>query len=209
METSGHRFKVTIMKKVIFIVAALILAMLLTNVALGRRIAPGTKAYASSGSMDIKIVEREIKYSSGKYTSGMDSAASTINEAISNLAPGDSVTMVYKIVNYGSVDAQLDGIEITTDNEEFSNNLSFNWTVTHYSGSQSINFVSNASEHELLALSGGQKDVSFADIVLPGGSKAEDYCLLEMQVTFEEGSGVISDMVQETLFSVTPLFIQD
>ncbi|MBN2878325.1 MAG: hypothetical protein JXN65_01735 [Clostridia bacterium] len=197
------------MKKVIFIAAALILAMLLTNVALGRRVGPDTNAYASSGSMDIEIVEREINYSRGEYASGMDRAASTINETISNLAPGDTVTMVYKIVNYGSVDAQLDGLEITTDNEELSNNLSFNWTVTHYRGSESVNFVTNASENELLAFSGGQKDVSFADIVLPAGSKAEDYCLLEMVVTFEEGSGAASGIVQETQFSVTPLFIQD
>jgi len=208
-ETSGLGFKVTNMKKVIFIAAALILAMLLTNVALGRRVGPDTKAYASSGSMDIKIVEREIKYSFGKYTSGMDSAATTVNETITNLAPGDSVTMVYKIVNYGSVDAQLDGIEITTDNEELSNNLSFTWTVTHYRGSESIDFVSNTSDYESLAFSGGHKDVSFKNIVLPGGSKAEDYCLLEMQVTFEESSGAASNTVQETLFSVTPLFIQD
>ena len=66
----------------------------------------------------------------------------------------------------------------------------------------------NTSDYESLAFSGGHKDVSFKNIVLPGGSKAEDYCLLEMQVTFEESSGAASNTVQETLFSVTPLFIQ-
>ena len=143
-----------------------------------------------------------------EHTCEIIDAVSSIDETLNNLAPGDDIALSYKIINNGSVDVLLEGIQISVDNQELSNCIVLNWTITQYKDSQQGNSTSNIVKNKSLIDSSGSSDVSFAQIVLDNNNKTNDYCLLEMQISFQDNGLTSTSISNQTVFTITPLFIQ-
>ena len=192
------------MKKIAVLVIALVLALLTANTALAKFVDASDNSVTSGTSLvDVKIVERTKGSDENEVLDGV----SQVDETLKNLAPGDTIVLSYKIINDGTSDVLLDGINITTDNQDFMKQLSLKWTLTKYEGSQAVSSVSNSINGVSLLQANGLTNVSYADIVLNNNSK-DNYCLLELKITFDDEAS-LSKEVQETVFTVTPSFRQN
>jgi|GEM_PF-2583084 len=197
------------MKKVAVIVIGLLIALFLANTALAQYVDTSSNIVtAKSSSIDVKIVERTKDSGKEKeYSSDVIDAVSSINETLSNLAPGDEIVLSYKIVNNGSIDVLLDGVNVSVENQDLGEHLFLKWTITQYKDSQPVNSTSNSTNGEDLLSTSKTTDVSFVNIVLDSDNKTDDFCVLELNIGVSDNMGV-SNAAKETVFTVTPLFRQ-
>ena len=193
------------MKKVAVILIVIVALMFLANTALAKYV-DASDVVAQSGSMDVKIVERT---NGTQYSSQQIDAVSSVKETISNMAPGESATLSYKIVNEGSIDVLLEGVNVSTDNEELSQHLVLKWKLTQYVDGVAVSTVSNKGAGQRLNGAAGNTDVTFGAIVLDSSDKTDDYCLLELEISFADDISALDIEVQETVFTITPWFTQN
>ncbi|MEX1376315.1 MAG: hypothetical protein AB1Z23_02465 [Eubacteriales bacterium] len=197
------------MKKVAVVLIVVLSLLFLANTALAKYV-DESDIVAKSGFIDVKIVERTKDAGDGmEYSSQEIDAVSSIKETLSNMAPGDSALLSYKIVNDGSIDVLLEGVNVATDNTELGQHLVLKWTLTQYVDSVPVNTVSNKGTGQMLNSASGNTDVSFGGIVLDSDNKTDDYCLLELEISFEDDINALNSQVQETVFTITPWFTQN
>ncbi len=199
------------MRKAMIIAIFILAALLLANTALGRYVSQSDDiAVAGSGAIDVKIVERsKCDGLFSEYTSEKIDAVSSVDETLRNLAPGESVTLSYKIVNNGCVDVLLNGVDICVNSNEFYDCLTLNWTITQYEDNIPVKSTSEKIRGTSLCDGHGLAEVSFAQIVLDCDCKTDDYCLLQVDISFDETDSSHINIAHEAVFTITPLFIQN
>lgn len=184
----------------------LVLITMLVNTAFGKSNA--SALYVSSvDNIDIRIMESTYNCST-KHTKNTENAVSSINETISNITPGDKIALSYKIVNLGCIDVLLDGVDISIDNQNLDDYLTLKWTITHYKDSKPVNTISNCTNGQTLSDISSYMDVSQKNIIMKCDRADEDFCLLELYITFDENAALFQE-VQQTVFTITPSFIQN
>jgi len=199
------------MKKVVIVAVAIILAVMLMNTALGKYVNSSSNTVtAGSSSIDVKIVERthDCNYYSHEHTNEIVDAVSSIEETLNNLAPGDKIVSEYKIINIGCVDVLLDGVNVSVDNQSLKNYLTLKWNITQYKDNQPVKTVTNCANGQSLSKASAVVDVSSEQITLGCDDTDKDYCVLELEIVFDENSPLFDESL-ETVFTITPSFIQN
>lgn len=199
------------MRKALIITIFILAALFLANTALGKYVGrQGDVAMAGSGQINVEIVEMtNSRECENNLISNVSDATSSVNETLENLAPGDDVTLSYKIINSGGADALLNGVNISVKNNELNDCFIFNWTITQYEDNIPVKSASDKIKGTALYQGQCLADVSFAQIVLDCDSKTNDYCMLEVNISFDDDVLSHTNISHETVFTITPLFIQN
>ncbi len=208
------------MKKRNIVVVVLVIALLL----MGSAYALWTDSVvvevtAQSATMDVQIVERtESVTTTSSYgvntvlgtpspaTIDVSEPTATVSESITNFIPGDTVTLTYKIVNTGSIDVLLTGVNIafpgTTQSLQALTQL--NWTIDEYVGATLTDSTSGSGTLSSIATS--VTTTGDGVEILAGTS---DYCLLTLEMYIDDVSGIPYSTEKETSFTITPVFTQN
>ncbi len=206
------------MKKRNIVVVVLVISLLLMGSAYALWTDSVTvQVTAQSATMDVQIVDRTENVSAavgsvvtelGTPTPGTIDAANpteSVSESITNFIPGDTVTLEYKIVNKGSIDVLLTGINIAFSGTQTLQSLAYlNWTMTEYVGGLPVDSISGSGHLDTITTS---VDTSGDSVAILSGTA--DYCLLTLELYIDDVSGVPYTTVKETTFTITPVFTQD
>ncbi len=195
------------MKKIIFIAIFLVSVLFTANIALAKYAEQGSNAAAAGTSMiDVAIAESSACSSLPKNTNELSSA---VSETLQNLSPGKREVLSYVITNQGSVDVLLEGVNIIFDDSELCSCIVIDWTVSLYEGERLAKSVSDkvygAASYKNQCLA----EVSFAQIFLDSDSSSDDYCLLEIEIYFDETTSSPSSEIRQSTFTITPVFVQN
>ncbi len=196
------------MKKIIFIAIFFMSVLFAANTALGKYAEQASSAAAAGSSMiDVAIAERPV-YSTGHIKNESESS-SAVSKTLRNLSPGKIEVLSYVIINQGSVDVLLEGVNIVFDDNELCSCIVIDWTVYLYEGDRLVKAVSdrvygaNSYKNQCLA------EVSFAQIFLDSDSRSDDYCLLEIEIYLDETTSSPSSEIRQSTFTITPVFVQN
>jgi len=197
-------------KRIAIATTVLILATMLANTAFGKYLDSSSNTRAAiTNSIDVQIVERTKSCNcSTKCTSEIIAAISTIEETLSDLAPGDTVVLGYKIINMGSIDVLLDGVNISVDNQQLKDYIDLKWSITQYKDNIQVNKISSCTNELSLSCASASTDVSLSEIILECDSPKNNYCLLELIITYDENSPQLNEVLG-TVFTISPSFIQN
>ena len=208
------------MKKRNIVVVVLVIALLL----MGSAYALWTDSVvvevtAQSATMDVQIVERtESVTTTSSYgvntvlgtpspaTIDVSEPTATVSESITNFIPGDTVTLTYKIVNTGSIDVLLTGVNIAFPGtaQSLQALTQLNWTIDEYVGATLTDSTSGSGTLSSIATS--VTTTGDGVEILAGTS---DYCLLTLEMYIDDVSGIPYSTEKETSFTITPVFTQN
>ncbi len=207
------------MKKRNMVVIVLIIALLL----MGSAYALWTDhvevvVTANSATMDVLITERTsatVTQTHGRDIVTTISASSitapgnqTATVTLDNFIPMETVALVYKIENMGSIDVELYEIAVSKNasNDLLSPKTIVNWTIQKKDagGSDIGSPVSGSDTVDNLV---GTIAVAANSIELAGSTT--DYLELELEMYINDSTGVPYSAVQETVFTIQPRFVQD
>ena len=172
---------------------------------------------AQSATMNVQIVDRteDITAAAGSVVTELGSPTpatidaanptESVSESITNFIPGDTVTLEYKIVNDGSIDVLLSGINIAFSGTQTLQSLAYlTWTMTEYVGGVPGDTISGADHLDAITTS---VDTSGDGLEILAGTA--DYCILTLELYIDDASGVPYTTVKETTFTITPVFQQN
>lgn len=208
------------MKKRNIVVAVLVIALLLMGSAYALWTDSVTvQVTAQSATMDVQIVDRtenlvppaglQIVTELGTPSPATIDAANptdSVQESITNFIPGDTVTLTYKIVNQGSIDVLLTGINIAYPGatQTLQALTYLDWTMTEYVSGVAADTISGSGHLGSITTS---VDTSGDGLEILAATA--DYCLLTLEIYIDDATGVPYSTVKETSFSVTPVFTQN
>ncbi len=208
------------MKKRNIVVVVLVIALLL----MGSAYALWTDSVvvevtAQSATMDVQIVERtESVTTTSSYgvntalgtpspaTIDVSAPTAAVSESITNFIPGDTVTLTYKIMNTGSIDVLLTGVNISFPGtaQTLQALTQLNWTIDEYVGTTLTDSTSGSGTLSSIATS--VTTTGDGVEILAGTS---DYCLLTLEMYIDDVSGIPYSTEKETSFTITPVFTQN
>jgi len=198
------------MKKVVLIAGWLILTLLFAKTALGKFTdSSDILTLSSSNDVDVRIVEKTFDYPCrGIYSHETLEEVSVINESLDNLAPGHEVFLSYKIVSGGSIDVMLEGVNITFDNSELSNFLTFDWSLTHYENDKPVNTISGSVCGSYASNESVVSSAEIPPIILRRSNSDNNYCILKITAILTDDESVLSSKSRSAVFRISPSFRQ-